>query len=53
MFYVIFSDEFYQVGIQHKMVLRVSFLFFEIIIFCFVVDICDLVHDVGVIHSLC
>ena len=31
------------------------FQIFEIIIFCFVIDICDLVHDVeGIhVHSLC
>ena len=32
--------------------LVVNLFVFEIIIFCFVVDICDLVHDVEVIFHL-
>ena len=38
-------------GVQRRMVLVVNFCNFEFII-CFVVDICDLVHDVMAIHDL-
>ena len=31
----------------------VFFRTFEIISFCFVVDICDLVHDIKAINGLC
>ena len=42
-------------GVQCRMVLVVIFFsrIFEIIIFCFVVAICDLEHDVEAIHGLC
>ena len=34
-------------GVQHRMIsVDIFFLIFEIIIFCFVVAICDHVHDV-------
>ena len=39
--------------VQLRVVLVVIFCIFEIIIFCFVVDICDLVHDVEAICGLC
>ena len=31
----------------------IFFRVFEIIIFCFVVAVCDLVHDVEIRHGLC
>ena len=41
-------------GVQRRMVYVVIFFrIFEIIIFCFVVDIYDLVHYVEAMHSLC
>ena len=41
-------------GVQLRMVLVVNFFrIFEIIFFCFVVAIFDLVHDVEAIHGLC
>ena len=40
-------------GVQRRMVLVIIFCIFEIIIACFVVDICDLVPDVETIHILC
>ena len=41
-------------GVQHRMVLVDNFFrIFQIIIFCFVADMCDLVHDVEAIHWLC
>ena len=40
--------------VQRRMVLVVFFSYiFEIIIFCLVVAIFDLVHDVDAIHGLC
>ena len=40
-------------GVQRKMVsVDICFVFFEIIIFCFVVAICDLVHAVKAVYSL-
>ena len=41
-------------GVQRRMIYAVIFFFriFEIIIFCFVVAICDLVHDVETISHL-
>ena len=41
-------------GMQRRMisVVIVIFSYFEIIIFCFVVAICDLVHDVETIFHL-
>ena len=40
-------------GVQHRMISVVNFFcIFEIIIFCFVVAICDLVHDVETIFHL-
>ena len=40
--------------VQRRMVLVViCFVFFEIIIFCSLVNISDLVHDVDAIHSRC
>ena len=41
-----------QQGVQRRMILVLLFFFsrnFEIIIFCFVVTMSDLVHDVGAI----
>ena len=41
-------------GMQRRMVLVDNFFrIFQIIIFCFVADICDLVHDVEAIHGQC
>ena len=41
-------------GVQLKYVFFVMFCIFEIIIlFCFVVAMSDLVHDVEAIHDLC
>ena len=41
-------------GLQHRMSLVVIFFrIFGIIIFCFVVAIFDLGHDVEAIHGLC
>ena len=40
-------------GVQHRMISVVNFFhIFEIIIFCFVVAICDLVHTVEAMHGL-
>ena len=40
-------------GMQHRMISVVNvFRIFEIIIFCFVVAICDLVHAVEAMHDL-
>ena len=40
-------------GVQHRMISVDNFFrIFEIIIFCFVVAICDLVHDVETIFHL-
>ena len=40
-------------GVQRRMISVVNyFRIFEIIIFCFVVAICDLVHDVEAIFHL-
>ena len=40
-------------GVQRRMIsVDNFFVFFEIIIFCFVVAICDLVHDVETIFYL-
>ena len=40
-------------GVQHRMISVDNFFcIFEIIIFCFVVAICDLVHAVEVMYSL-
>ena len=40
-------------GVQRRMISVVSyFVFLEIFIFCFVVVICDLVHDVETIFHL-
>ena len=41
-------------GVQRMMVLVDNFFrIFQIIIFCFVVDICDLEHEVEAINGLC
>ena len=41
-------------GVQHRWVLVVIFFpIFEIIFVCFVVAVCDPVHDVETIHGLC
>ena len=42
-------------GVQHRMVLVVNFFKFLKILFffCFVVAMCDLLHDVEAIHGLC
>ena len=40
-------------GVQRRMISVVNFfVFFEIIIFCFVVAICDLVHAVEAMYGL-
>ena len=39
-------------GVQRRMISMVTFSYFEIIIFCFVVAICGLVHDVVTICHL-
>ena len=39
-------------GVQRKMILGHFFCIFEIIIFCFVVAICDLVHAVEATYGL-
>ena len=38
--------------VQHRMISVVNFCIVEIIIFCFVVAICDLVHDVETVFHL-
>ena len=41
-------------GVQGRIVLVDNFFrIFQIIIFCFVADICNTVHDVEAIHDLC
>ena len=41
-------------GVQRGMVLVVkSFVFLKVPFSCFVVGICDLVHDVKAIHCIC
>ena len=41
-------------GVQHRMVLVVNFfVFLKKKFSCFVVAICDLVHDVDAMHGLC
>ena len=37
---------------QRRMISVVNVLFFEIIIFCFVVAVCDILHDVETIFHL-
>ena len=39
-------------GVQHRMVLVVIFCIFNIKLFCFVVAMCDLVHDVEAVFHL-
>ena len=48
-----FRDEIHSHRVQRRMIsVDNFFVFFEIIIFCFVVAICDLVHDVETIVHL-
>ena len=46
------SHDSIQQEVQRRMVLVVIFLYFETELFCFVVDICDPVHDVDALFYL-
>ena len=39
--------------LQKKGTLVVIFVFLKLLLFCFVVAVCDLVHNVEAIHGLC